>query len=124
MIIKIKTYQHYSCKIKKFDKLFVENIIHLFLKESGELFAFGRNNYGQLGLGDNENRNVPTLVMQDKEIQQIVCGCYHSFILKESGELFAFGWNYYGQLGLGDNKDRNIPTLVMQDKKIRQIVCG
>ena len=32
------------------------------LKESGELFAFGRNNYGQLGLGDNNHRNKPTLI--------------------------------------------------------------
>ena len=36
------------------------------LKESGELFAFGRNRQGQLGLGDNKNRNIPTLLMIDK----------------------------------------------------------
>ena len=94
------------------------------LKESGELFAFGSNYSGQLGLGDNENRNVPTLIMQDKTIRQIICGGDHSFIIKESGELFAFGYNSYGQLGLGDNKERNTPTLLMQDKEIRQIICG
>ena len=78
----------------------------LIFKESGELFAFGRNYHGQLGLGDNVNRNVPTLMMTDKTIRKIVCSGYHTFIFKESGELFAFGYNYYGQLGLGDNDNR------------------
>ena len=40
------------------------------LKESGELFAFGYNYYGQLGLGNN-NRNTPTLLMTDKQIRQL-----------------------------------------------------
>ena len=116
---------------------------HLFiLKESGELFAFGWNEYGQLGLSNNENRNVPTLLMKDKEIRQIICGDLHSFILKESDELFAFGYNYNGQLGLGDNENRKIPTLLMKtgddivpslnlpvrdkvkDNTIQQIICG
>ena len=94
------------------------------MKESGELFALGHNYYGQLGLGDNKKRKIPTLLMKDNTIRQIVCGYYHSFILKESGELFAFGRNYNGQLGLGDNKNRSVPTLVMQDKTIQHVVCG
>ena len=95
------------------------------LKNNGELFAFGRNNYGQLGLGNNENVNVPTLLkdkIKDKKIQQIICGEQHIYILTKSGKLFAFGNNYYGQLGLGDYIDRNVPTLM--NKEIQQIVCG
>ena len=30
------------------------------IKESGELLAFGYNLYGQLGLGNYENKNIPT----------------------------------------------------------------
>ncbi len=33
------------------------------LKESGELFAFGENSHGELGLGDCDNRKTPTLLM-------------------------------------------------------------
>ena len=36
--------------------------------------VFGNNDYGQLGLGDNSNRNAPTLMMIDKTIRKIVCG--------------------------------------------------
>ena len=88
------------------------------LRESGELFVFGHNTDGQLGLDDNENRYVPTLLMQDQSIRQVVCGENHSFIFKETGELFAFGNNQYGQLGLYDNINRDMPTLVMKDKTI------
>ena len=113
----------------------IQNIIcgchHSFiLKESGELFVFGYNYHGQLGLGDMRDRNIPTLLMKSGDdvvpnlklpvrdkvknntIRQIVCGGYHSFILKESGELFAFGSNTRGQLGLADNNNRNTPTLL------------
>ncbi len=33
------------------------------LKESGELFTFGWNGRGQLGLGDYDDRNIPTLLI-------------------------------------------------------------
>ena len=66
---------------------------HNFIYDGNELLGFGYNEYGQLGLGDNKNRNLPTLVMKDKTIRQIICNGDHTFILKESGELFAFGYN-------------------------------
>ena len=84
---------------------------HNFIYNGNQLLGFGDNQYGQLGLGDNKNRNPPTLVMTDTTIRQIVCGYDHTFIFKKSGELFAFGNNYYGQLGLGNNENKNIPTL-------------
>ena len=121
------------------DKAFVLSSLNRPLAGHGELFAFGYNYYGQLGLGDNMNRNIPTHVMRtenatsihvqtcsfgDENIKQIYCGENHTFILKKSGELFTFGNNLYGQLGLEDSEDRNIPTLVVIDKNIKQIYCG
>ena len=97
---------------------------HNFIYDGNKLLGFGDNEYGQLALGDNNNRNLPTLVMTDTTIRQIVCGYSHTFIFKESGELFAFGCNDDGQLGLGDNENRNIPTLLTKDKTIRRIICG
>ena len=127
----------------------IQNIIsggyHSFiLTKSGELFSFGFNDNGQLGLGDNDNKNVPTLLMktwddvvpslnpplgtdrrQDrvktKRIHQIICGAFHTFILRNNGELFAFGFNLYGQLGLGDTDNINTPTLLMIDENIVSI---
>ena len=62
---------------------------------------------GQLGLGDNQNRNKAELLMTDPEIKQIICGNHHSMIYRNNGDVLVFGANVYGQLGLGDNQNRN-----------------
>ena len=36
--------------------------------------------YGQLGLGDNENRNIPTQISNIKA-KNISCGDYHTMII-------------------------------------------
>ena len=46
------------------------------------------------------NINIPTLLMNDKNIRNIICGEYHTMIYKDNGDLLVFGRNYYGQLGL------------------------
>ena len=48
-------------------------------RNNGDVLVFGYNAYGQLGLGDNQNRNKAELLMTDPEIKQIICGCssYH-----------------------------------------------
>jgi alpha-tubulin suppressor-like RCC1 family protein len=108
----------------------------MILKKNGELFVFGRNYSGQLGLGNYNYQNKPIILMQDENISQIVCGQWHSMILKKNGDLFVFGDNGYGQLGLGNNDNlvlqsrqvkngydsypffyQNKPILLMQDEK-------
>ena len=94
---------------------------HTLIYDGNELFGFGSNCNGQLGLGNYIKKNVSTLMMTDKTIRKIVRGEYHTFILKESGEMFAFGYNAYGQLGLGDNDHRNVSTLLMTNDNIISI---
>jgi alpha-tubulin suppressor-like RCC1 family protein len=88
------------------------------------VYGFGRNGYGQLGLGHNKNQNVPQLLMKDEGISQIACGSYHTVILKNNDDVYVFGLNNYGQLGLGHNEDQNVPQLLMKDEDINQIACG
>jgi len=90
----------------------------MILKENGELFIFGDNDCGQLGLGHNNDISKPTLLMQDPTIKSICCGYSHSMILKENGELFVFGGNSHGQLGFGHTNAINKPTLLMTNKTI------
>ena len=48
-------------------------------RNNGDVLVFGYNYDGQLGLGDNQNRNKAELLMRDPEIKQIICGglVYH-----------------------------------------------
>ena len=76
---------------------------------------------GQLGVGDNQNRNKPELLMTDPEIKQIICGFAHIMIYRNNGDVLVFGSNEYGQLGLGDNQNRNKPVFSMNNINLKMI---
>jgi alpha-tubulin suppressor-like RCC1 family protein len=106
----------------------------LALDNNGKLWASGFNYYGQLGLGDTNDRNlfqpvtIPNFPSSAK-IVSIAAGDYHSFAIDNNGKLWATGSNVYGQLGLGDTNDRDlfqpvtIPNLVL-NAKIVSITAG
>ena len=66
--------------------------------QSGDLFVFGYNEYGQLGLNDKKYRYEPTLLMNDTNTKIICCGLHHTMIYKNNGDLLVFGCNISGQL--------------------------
>ncbi|NYE62719.1 hypothetical protein FHW58_003938 [Duganella sp. 1224] len=65
----------------------------------GTLWAWGLNSNGQLGLGDQVNRSVPTLIGKDTNWVGVWAGKYHVVALKSDGTLWAWGRNSEGQLG-------------------------
>jgi alpha-tubulin suppressor-like RCC1 family protein len=71
------------------------------LKIDGSLWAWGRNDWFQLGLGDTDNRNIPYQISSETDWQRINAGYYHSVSLKSNGSLWGWGRNYEGQLGFG-----------------------
>jgi alpha-tubulin suppressor-like RCC1 family protein len=86
------------------------------------VYAFGWNDFGELGLGDRQDRIVPTLIPNIKA-QQVAAEGRHSLILDFEGNVYAFGENYFGELGLGDRVDRFAPTLI-PNIKAQQVVVG
>jgi hypothetical protein len=89
------------------------------LDHSGNLFAFGNNTNGQLGLGDTIDRVSPCKIEGFKNIVQISCGFWHSLFLGSNGEVWSCGYNYYGQLG--NSSGTTIPKLIPNLKNIIQI---
>ncbi|CAG0901286.1 unnamed protein product [Darwinula stevensoni] len=84
------------------------------LLESGELFAWGYNGNGQLGLGNNANQHLPCKVtnLQGVFISQVVCGYAHTLALSDEGVLYGWGANSYGQLGIGNKSNPSVPTRI------------
>ena len=61
--------------------------------ENGELFSWGLNYYGQLGLGDNTRRKTPSKIspFTNQSIRSISCGDCHSVVL--TGKIIDY--DYY-----------------------------
>jgi len=87
----------------------------LFLTSSGDLFACGNNEFGQLGLGLDVSRCSDVVQIKSLEgipFAQIAAGYWHSLAVSLSGAVFGWGRNDFGQLGVGDDGNRNNPTLL------------
>ncbi|XP_048052272.1 probable E3 ubiquitin-protein ligase HERC3 isoform X2 [Megalobrama amblycephala] len=97
------------------------------LTNDGQLFVWGENSHGQLGLGKGEpSTPQPLKSLCGIPLAQISAGGDHSFVLSLSGVVFGWGKNSAGQLGLGDTTDRHVPTVVnsLNRKKTVSISCG
>ena len=84
--------------------------------ESGEVYGWGYNGNGQLGLGNNINQLSPSRVASVQGcVVKVVCGYAHTLALSDEGELYGWGANSYGQLGTGTKANSCIPTRVAED---------
>ena len=82
------------------------------IAEDHTLWCWGKNNSGQLGIGSNENKNMPTQVGSDIDWVNIAAGHAHTCGIKSNGELLCWGTNGFGQLGNGTTSSSNEPTPV------------
>merc|ERR1712000_793611 len=76
------------------------------IDNKNQKYVFGWNEYGQLGLGDEDNRNLPkklsTLPEGAGKIIKVACGGNQTILIDNKNQTYVFGDNEYGQLGLGD----------------------
>uniref|UniRef100_A0A3Q3M5T1 HECT and RLD domain containing E3 ubiquitin protein ligase 3 n=1 Tax=Mastacembelus armatus TaxID=205130 RepID=A0A3Q3M5T1_9TELE len=99
------------------------------LSRDGELFTWGQNTNGQLGLGKGEPSKLfphPLKSLAGIPLAQITAGGDHSFALSLSGAVFGWGKNRAGQLGLNDKQDRAVPCHIkfLRSQKVVYISCG
>ena len=74
------------------------------------IYAWGNNQYGQVGNGTATNRLAPTLVSGSLSFTAVSAGSWHSAALGSDGEIYTWGRNNYGQLGTGTTTDRWAPA--------------
>ncbi len=94
------------------------------LREDGTVWVWGKNDLGQLGLGDHNNRLTPTQVPGLTNIIGIAAGVGHTLALKANGTVFAWGSNALFQLGASVITESTTPLQVDKLAGITFIACG
>ncbi|NWX68560.1 RPGR regulator, partial [Alca torda] len=95
--------------------------------EDGQLFVWGDNSEGQIGLADKAYVSVPCQVDVGKPVSSVSCGYYHSALITGDGELYTFGEPENGKLGLLPEQLKNsrVPQPVLGImEKVNKVACG
>jgi alpha-tubulin suppressor-like RCC1 family protein/plastocyanin len=79
----------------------------LALADDGTIWAWGRNDEGQLGNGNTEDQHTPVKVIHNTDIGKLNIGVtgklsaggFHNLALADDGKVWAWGRNTEGQLG-------------------------
>lgn len=98
----------------------------------GRVYAWGSNNYGQLGVGTTNNAGSPQHVsgLNTDTVQVIAAGgdTGYSIAVKSDGTIRTFGYNNYGQLGNGNTNNQTSPVqpaAITGNEGIRKVMgCG
>ena len=90
------------------------------LKTDGTLWAWGGNDYGQLGNGTVVSAAQPVQVLD--QVTAVSAGDYHVAAIRADGTLWTWGDNLYGQLGDGTRDSVSAPHQVLAD--VRFAVMG
>lgn len=85
----------------------------LAIDETGNLYTWGANTYGQLGNGSFESKKVPTKIEEGKTFEKIDAGYNTSFAIDTNKNLWSFGANGNGELGDGTQELTNTPKQVL-----------
>lgn len=82
------------------------------LKDDGTVWAWGGNDFGQLGNETNSQSNIPVQVAGLTNVIALATGPYHSLAVQAGGKVWAWGNNGQGGLGNGTYTHSNKPTEV------------
>ncbi len=81
----------------------------LALLANGTVKSWGRNIYGQLGLGTTTNQLTPQVIPGLTGVTALAAGQMHSIALLSNGTVKTWGWNGNGELGLGHTTNQYAP---------------
>jgi len=95
-----------------------------------KVYAAGRNNYGQLGMGifsgSRDSFPTPQCVEKLKHliVVEVDTSDSTSYFRTSLGEVYAAGRNDYGQLGQGDTVNRSLPEKIRGLPPVAQLAAG
>ncbi|RYZ43260.1 MAG: kelch-like protein [Myxococcaceae bacterium] len=94
------------------------------LKVDGTVWAWGGNDWGQLGVGTGMWSTTPIAVPALTGVAALAAGHGHTLALKQDGTVWAWGRNDYGQLGDGTTTYRPIPSRLPGLSGVVALIAG
>ena len=84
------------------------------IKFDGTMWAWGGNNYGQLGLNiaSTANRSSPVQIGSDSDWDSMIGNAQTVWAIKDNGTLWSWGNNDFGQVGDNTSINRSSPVQV------------
>ena len=89
--------------------------------DSGDVYACGNNEYGKLGIGNNEYQNGAVRVNGISNVENIYFGENETFFKTKTGEIYACGNNESGQLGIGNVENQNVPIKISGISNVEKV---
>lgn len=101
----------------------------LILNDCGDIYCWGWNKHGQLGLGDCSIVEFPTWIEfdfndDDKSFIDIACGAKHSAALCSDGMVYLWGDNKFHQIDSSCCKIYQTPKVIEPLSEVKGILCG
>ena len=100
----------------------------LALSATGQVFSWGRNKYGNLGLGHTREAKGPHIIssLSGVRIVKVSCGSSHSAVLSSTHRVFLFGQNSFGQCGQEDFENVLRPQEIshLKSELLIGVFCG
>ena len=90
----------------------------------GEVWCWGRGEFGQLGDAGFVDRPEPVQVETELSFRAVTVGSHHTCALTEAGEAWCWGTNGDGQLGTGLLEDSASPARVAGSLRFRSLEAG
>ena len=101
------------------DRYFIEGE-----ENDGTVWAWGKNNGGQLGNGNTFDSNIPLQITSLSNVLTIEGGYQHALALKNDETVWAWGYNALGELGIGNYNNNYLPIQIPSLFGITSIEAG
>ncbi|MGC6402126.1 MAG: gliding motility-associated C-terminal domain-containing protein [Flavobacteriaceae bacterium] len=94
------------------------------INTEGEMYGWGHNNYGQLGVGDFSNKQTPTKVETEGNIlwRENLGGYDFQIALDADGNAYGWGYKKFGKLGALGKLKADLVGWDVDDSEVQGIV--